>query len=246
MKQYQATAIVLGIRNWRGADKIVTLFTHEFGKINALAFGLRQTKNQLSGCIQLFSQIDVMLDAGKNLDVLRQASLKESNRVLREDLDRMAYSALVVEVAAELWPERESQPEVFDALCSAMSLLSERNPRIAAIAVCWQLLSLAGYQPEFAHCVICGADQCLLSEFDPGAGGGVCSACHQPQHIHLGESSCMLLQRLLAMNLAIPEHFTTSAGAVNEVEQLLLQFLTHRVEKPLHSIAFIRSLSQLG
>lgn len=246
MNQYQATAIVLGIRNWRGADKIVTLFTHEFGKIQALAFGLRQPKNQLSGCIQLFSEIDVVLDTGKNLDVLRQASLKESNRILREDLEKMAYAALVVEAATELWPERENQPEVFDVLCSAMRLLSERNPRIAALATCWQLLSLAGYQPEYDHCIVCGADQCQLTGFDPGAGGGVCSTCHQFHHVNLRESSCTLLKRLLTMNLAAPEHFMTSTIAINEVEHLLLQFLAQRLDKQLHSIAFIRSLSQIG
>ncbi|MDF2501381.1 MAG: recO [Anaerosporomusa subterranea] len=246
MKQYQAEAIVLGIRDWQGADKIVTLFTREFGKITALAFGLRQARNQLSGCIQLFSHIDVVLGTGKNLDVLRQASLKESNRVLREDLDRMAYSALVVEAAAELWPERESQSEAFDTLCSALHLLSERNPRIAALAVCWQLLSLAGYQPEFDHCVICGDDQCLLPAFDPEAGGVSCPSCRQLDHLSLSESSCVLLKRLFTLNLLEPEHFTTSAGAVAEVENLLLHFLAHRLDKQLHSISFIRSLSNLG
>jgi DNA repair protein RecO (recombination protein O) len=246
MKQYRAEAIVLAIRDWRGSDKIVTLFTREFGKITALAFGLRQPKNQLSGCIQLFSHIEVVLDTGKNLEVLRQASLKESNRVLREDLDRMAYSALVVEVATELWPERESQPEAFDALCSAMRLLSERNPRIAALAVCWQLLSLAGYHPEFDHCVICGDDHCLLPAFDPEAGGVSCPTCRQLDHLSLSESACNLLKRLLTLNLLEPEHFTTSANVVAEVENLLLHFLAHRLDKPLHSIAFIRSLSNLG
>lgn len=245
MKPYQTEAIVLGIRDWRGADKIVTLFTRELGKITALAFGLRQVKNQMAGCIQLFSHIDAVLDSGKNLDVLRQASLRQSNRVLREDLDRMAYAALVVEAAGELWPERESQPETFDLLCAALRLLAERNPRIAALAACWQLLAQAGYRPEFDHCVICRRDHCRLSGFDPEAGGTVCDHCRRLDHLILNEPSCLLLKRLLLLDLTEPEHFSASAAAVGEVENVLLHFLAHHLDKKLHAADFIRSLSLL-
>ena len=245
MKQYQAEAIVLSVRDWRGADKIVTLFTREFGKVTTLAFGLRQPKSPLAGCIQLFSHIDVVIDTGKNLDVLRQTSLKNSNRLLREDLNRMAYAALVVEVVAELWPEHESQGEAFDTLLAAMKLLAERNPRIAALAVCWQLLSLAGYQPEFDHCVLCGKDHCLLPAFDSEAGGASCVTCRQTDHLAFGEAACSLLKRLLTLDLLEPESFSATASAVAEAEELLLNYLAHRLDKPLHSVTFIRSMTSL-
>lgn len=246
MKQIQAEAIVLGIRDWRGADKIVTLFTREWGKITALAFGLRQVKSPMAGCIQLFSHIEAVLTPGKNLDVLKQASLIRSNRILREDLDRMAYAALVVEVAGELWPERESQPEAFELLCSALRLLTERNPRIAALAACWQLLSLAGYQPQFDRCVVCGGEHCQLTGFDPEAGGTACQHCCTIDHLSLAESACLLLKRLLSLNLAEPEAFSVSAAAIRETEEILLHFLAYRLDKKLHSVDFIRSLTVLG
>lgn len=246
MKQFKAEAIILAIKDWRGADKIVTLFTREFGKITALAYGLRQPKSQLSGSIQLFSHIDAIFDAGKGIDVLRQASLKQSNRLLRENLERMAYAALVVEVAAELWPDHESQPDAFHTLVAAMRLLAERNVRIACLAVSWQLLSLAGYQPEYDHCVICGDSQCLITGFDTEAGGVSCRACHRPSHLALSESACSLLKRLLTLDLQQPGHFSASLPALAEVENLLLNFLAHHLDKQLNSVAFIRSIAGLG
>ena len=246
MKQVKAEAIVLAVKDWRGADKIISLFTHEYGKITALAYGLRRPKSPLSGCIQLFSHIDIVLDTGKNIDVLRQCSLRDSNRLLRENLERMAYSALVVETVAELWPERESQPDTFTTLCAAMHLLSERNPRIAALAVCWQLLALAGFQPEFEQCVLCGRQPEVLVAFDPEAGGISCPACHQTGHLALSKAGYALLKRLISMDLLVPGHFSATTSSVAEVENLLLHFLLYRLDKPLHSIAFIRSMSGLG
>lgn len=246
MAQYQAEAIVLGVRDWRGADKIVTLFTREYGRVTALAFGLRQPKSPLRGNVQLFSHIDVFMEYGKNLDTLRQCELRDSNRLLREDLTKMAYAALVAEVASGLWPERESQPDVFDMLRQSMQLFRERNARIVALAVCWKLLEFAGYKPEFFHCVLCGCAVTTISAFDPEAGGVVCKSCRQANHVLLNSTSFSLLQRLLTLNLYDPEHFSTSTSAIAENEILLTQFLTYRLDKPLQSLSFIRSLSSLA
>lgn len=249
MKQLQSDAIVLAIKDWRGADKIVTLFTRDFGKLTVLAYGLRKPKSSLAGCIQLFSRIDAHIETGKNVDVLRQAGLLQSNRLLREDLYRMAYAALVVEVTAELWPERDAHQTVYEILCFAMQLLSERNPRIAAIAVCWQLLSLAGFQPEIDQCVYCGNnDQSLLLSFDNEAGGVACNACRGLSRfqLELSKSGYSLLKRLIMLNLAAPERFSASISAIEETEKLLLQYLSHRLDKQLHAASFIHSLGTLG
>lgn len=246
MKSYQTEAIVLAVRDWRGADKMVTLFTRDFGKVTAVAYGLRQPKNRLAGSVQPFSQIDAALSPGKNVDTLRFCELIESNRLLREDLQKMAYAALVSEVVAELWPEREAQPEAFETVCAAMQLLAQRNPRIAALAACWQLAVLAGYHPELDRCVRCGAsDQAVLPAFDPGAGGLLCSNCCQSGHLPFADGSRSLLQRLLVLDLTEPERFTATALAVAQTEAALLCFLEQRLDKPLQSLSFIRSLSVL-
>lgn len=249
MKQLQSDAIVLAIKDWRGADKIVTLFTRDFGKITVLAYGLRKPKSSLAGCVQLFSQIDAQLESGKNLDVLRQASLLKSNRLLREDLCRMAYAALIVEVTAELWPERDAHQAVYEVLCSAMQLVAERNPRIASIAVCWQLLSMAGFQPEIDHCVYCGNDEEFQPLcFDSEAGGVTCSACRSLSgfQIELSKSAYTLLKRMIRLNIKEPESFSAPSSAIAETENLLLQYLNHRLDKKLHAVSFIHSLGTLG
>lgn len=241
MSQYQAEAIVLAIKDWRGADKIVVLFTREYGKIPVVAYGLRQPKSRLSGCVQLFSHIDVIISSGKGLDVLRQCSLNESNRQLREDLTKTAYAALVVEATAQLWPERDCQAETFELLVIAMKLLRERNPRLAAIAICWRLLSLAGYCPELSSCVLCGSTL-DLSAFDIEAGGLCCSQCRTARQIVLNTETALLLMRLVRLNLLAPESFTTNSSALVMNERLLLSFMTHCLDKPLQSALFIDSL----
>ena len=54
MGQYSTEALILGIRNWGEADKIITLLSPQQGLIKAAAFGCRRTKSALAGSLQMF------------------------------------------------------------------------------------------------------------------------------------------------------------------------------------------------
>jgi hypothetical protein len=50
---YKAEAIVLRSMVYKEADRILTLFTREEGKVSAVARGVRKTTSRLRGAVQL-------------------------------------------------------------------------------------------------------------------------------------------------------------------------------------------------
>ena len=48
MAQYTTEGIVLGVRNWGDADKMVTIFSRERGRLKAAAFGCRRPRSPLA------------------------------------------------------------------------------------------------------------------------------------------------------------------------------------------------------
>jgi len=243
MGPYKCEAILLAVRDYDATSRMVTLFSREYGKLAAVAYGARRPRSELSGCIQAFAHVDLVLSAGKGIDSIRQCAVRRSFRELREDLDKMAYAALLAELVAELWPEREPEPEAFDLLLAAFGLLGSRNARITALAAALQLLSLAGFRPEFERCVVCGRQLVFPARFDAAAGGGVCEDCSEPHLAPFRAEGRDLLARLLALDFTAPGSFSVTGAALMETERLLGEFLTWRLDKPLRSLAFIAAVA---
>ncbi len=243
MGPFKCEAILLAVRDYDATSRMVTLFSREYGKLSAVAYGSRRVRSELSGCTQAFAHVDLVLAAGKGIDSIKQCAIRRSFRELREDLDKMAYAALVAELAAELWPEREPEPEVFELLLAAFGLMGSRNARITALATALQLLSLAGFRPEFESCVVCGRPLDFPALFDAAAGGGVCVGCGEPHLAPFSAEGKEFLARLLTLDLADPGSFSVTGAVLMETERLLGEFLTWRLDKPLKSLAFIAAVA---
>src|SRR5919202_417621 len=96
VRVYTTEAIVLKRQNLGEADRIVTLYTPDEGKLRAVAKGVRRPASRLAGHLELFSLTLVQLARGRELDVVAQAETRQAFRNVREDLARtsQAYYAL--------------------------------------------------------------------------------------------------------------------------------------------------------
>ncbi|MBU3925866.1 DNA repair protein RecO [Patescibacteria group bacterium] len=63
---YQTEGIILKKKNFGEADRLLTIFTKEFGKINAMAQGVRYLKSKLRYNLEPFSYSKLGLVAGKS------------------------------------------------------------------------------------------------------------------------------------------------------------------------------------
>jgi DNA repair protein RecO (recombination protein O) len=244
MGQYKTEAILLAVRNWGEADSMVTLFSREYGKINAVAYGARRPKNALAGSVQPFVHGEVLLEAGKSLDVLRQCEIKQSFRKLREELAQMAYATFLAELTSELWPERVAEPAVFQLILATFQLLGKRNPRLTALAGGVQLLSLSGFHPEIQHCVVCAEPVSYPAGFDSQAGGSICNSCAPESNQEFTAEVHHFLLQLLQLDWANPGHFSVNGAVLLQTEKLLAEFIACCLDKELKSLAFIATVTQ--
>jgi DNA repair protein RecO (recombination protein O) len=189
--------------------------------------------------------VEVVLSAGKNMDVIKQCDIKNAFKEVRENLDYMAYGALMLELVNELCPERQAEPLIFDLLLAGISQLSKHNPRLVAQAAAWQLLVLSGFGPQYERCVVC--ENALDNEayFDVRQGGAVCKHCGDTSLLPFSKAAQDFLCCLLQLDLASPKPFTVTGLALKQIEAILLHYVSVCLDKPLKSIAFINQLSAL-
>lgn len=242
MALLQTQALVLQTKNSGDADRLVSFLSADSGVIHLFARQVRRTKSPMGGSVQPFAFLDITYDSGSSRS-LRQCSVIESFQKLREDLTAMAYAAVITELVAAFWPEGEGDAALLEAVLDMLRLAEVRNPRLVALAAGWQLLARAGFAPELAACVQCGAKVTPDYQFSAALGGIVCPSCATAEALVLSQPVYDLLLRLFTLDFASPGHFTVRGNELISLEKVFLDYLLCHLERPLKSLAFIHSIA---
>src|SRR5688500_1891271 len=110
---YKDEGVILKTIKLGEADRIVTIFTRSNGKVRAVAKGVRKTKSRFGARLEPFTQADLMIYKGRNLDTITSVDIVRSFDEVRSDyrcLTSAAAHAVVVEKMSE---ERERSQSTY-------------------------------------------------------------------------------------------------------------------------------------
>jgi DNA repair protein RecO (recombination protein O) len=166
-------------RNLGEADRILTLFTSERGKLDAIAKGVRRPKSQVAGRLEFGGEALLGMHRGRNLDVITSAELLKSRWPSLVEPGRFATAHLLAELIDSFCEPDLAMPEVYALLDGALAALADA-PEPAALVPRFELrlLDLLGFAPEGESCVRCGeALSGRAAWADLEAGGLACERC---------------------------------------------------------------------
>src|SRR5438552_5193634 len=171
---YKTQAIVLRQRKLGEADKIVTLFCANKGKVDAVAKGVRRTRSRLAGHVEPLTYGAYLLAEGRDLDIVTQAETVESFPSLRVDLERLSRGLYCAELTDRLLPERSEAYPIFRLLLTTLERLDSGEAYDLAVRHFeMRLLDALGYRPQLDVCSICGSKLEAVANFWSNAAGGV-------------------------------------------------------------------------
>jgi len=149
-KYVHTKAIVLKRINYKDADKIITLYTKEEGKLTALAKGIRKISSRKKSHLELFNIIDCYLVEGKNWYIITQAESIKSFKKIKDDLEltQMGYYAL--EIFEKLIQDGEPNEQLFNLLANTFIQLSEKRNINIINAFNLKLIKLIGFLPNLS------------------------------------------------------------------------------------------------
>jgi DNA repair protein RecO (recombination protein O) len=244
---YRASAVVLRRVNLGETDRIVTLFTREHGKLNAVAKGARGPRSRVSGATEPFTRFDALLAVGQSLDVLTQAQVTAGGGPLRADLQRVGYASHFLELVDGATEERQPAPELWALLVEALEVLeTARFPAALCRAFELQAVTLLGYEPELSGCVV--GEHPLAPDdpafFHPTRGGAVCPECAAgaPGFVRLSPATVPAMRKLQQMPLATCGAEELPPGVPGELARCLIAYLRYHLEAPLRSLHYLESL----
>lgn len=177
---FTTEALVIGSMRYREADRIVTLYTRERGRLGAIAKGVRRTKSKVGGRLEPFTLVRASLYSGRGLYTVVGVDTLRTFQGVRDELFRMDEGARLFAAVRHLFPVEEGSPPAFNLLVRGIARLANASDRTTAagvvLATRLKLLALLGYAPEMSCCARCGGEGALYG-FSPSLGGMVCESC---------------------------------------------------------------------
>ena len=246
---YKTEAIIVRQRKLGEADRILTLYTPTYGKMDAKAKSVRKTTSRLSGHLQPLNRCMLQLAQGHTADVVTGVEVMESFRRIREDLDTLSLALYAAELTDRMTAEHVHSFPTYRLLLDTLRRLDEGAGDIALRFFEMKLLDQSGFRPEIERCVGCTRElQPVDNFFAPVAGGAVCRDCVPglagPRVLTLnGLKLLRLLQRGSYNDVA---RVKTLEDLADEVERHLRSYVITVLERDVNAAAFIERLRRDG
>lgn len=149
MRTLKTEGIVIRRRNIGEADKILTIFTRDLGKVQVKAKGVRRITSRRSPHIELLNHASVSLYKSEKMSILTEAQVIEDYEGLKKNLTRVWAAYHLCELVDGLCPENQEHENVFTLLTTTLTKLSyekQLKPLIHDFEV--QLLTILGFWHE--------------------------------------------------------------------------------------------------
>jgi DNA repair protein RecO (recombination protein O) len=246
-RSFRVEAVVLRHSDWGEADRLLSLYTRQRGKLRVVAKGVRRMRSRKAGHLEPFTHVTLQLARGRDLAIVTQVDTLEAYLPLREDLLKTSRAAYAVELIDRFTYEDESENS------SLFQLLTDTLGRIAVQADPWlairfyevRILDFLGFRPHLFECANCGEKiQAADQFFSPLAGGVLCPKCGAglPGAWPVTMAALKFFRHFQRSSYDEAQRARPEPEVRDELEALVQRYFTYQLERQLNSPTFIKQI----
>jgi DNA repair protein RecO (recombination protein O) len=246
-RSFRVEAVVLRHSDWGEADRLLTLYTRERGKVRAIAKGARRIRSRKAGHLEPFTRVTLQLAKGRDLLIVTQADTLDAYLALGADLVKTGNASYVLELLDRFTYEDESENyAIFGLLTESLGRIAgEADPWLAIRFYEVRMLDLLGFRPHLFECANCGEEIKPVDQFFSAAAGGVlCPKCgtRLPGAWNVSVEALKVFRHIQRSPYAEAQRARPAPETRNELEALIQRYLTYLLERGLNSPGFIKQI----
>jgi DNA repair protein RecO (recombination protein O) len=246
---YRTDALILRRADFGEADRLLTVYTPDRGKLRLLAKGVRKTTSRKAGHVELFMLTNMLIAQGRTWDIISQAEIVQAYRGLREDLDKTGHAYYIAELIDRFTEEHDPNQPLFELLALTLAHLEHIDDPFSVLRYFeLHLLNLTGFQPQLHFCVACQEPlEPVDNNYFHFVDGGMLCPTHGQIRPNAEPIPLPVLKVLRFLQTESWEKVATlqlTPKTRQQVETLLHDYLTFLLERQLKSVDFLRKLKR--
>ena len=245
-REYKTEAVIIRKTKSGEADRILTLYTPEYGKIDVFAKGIRRPKSKLAGHLELLTYSQINLARGRNLDTVIGAQTIDSFLNLKNDLMLTSSGLYAAELINQFSVAHVSSQQLFNLFLETLARLAKaESPDLTLRYFELHLLDLAGYRPQLQECVACKETlKPIENAFCPGSGGILCPNCkfEQPSAFPISVDALKVLRLFQKSSFEVVSRLKIGADLGQELKVCLAAYIRYLLEREVKSATWMEAL----
>ncbi|WP_297989293.1 DNA repair protein RecO [Anoxybacillus sp.] len=239
--------IVIRTIDYGETNKIVTIFTREWGKVAAMARGAKKPSSRLSSVTQMFTYGIYLVQKSRGVGSLHQGELLSTMRHIREDIFLTAYASYIVELTDKATEERKPNPYLFELLLQTLTYMNEGlDAEVLTYIYEMKLLPAFGLYPKLDGCAVCGQTEGTFA-FSITEGGFLCHRCFErdPHRISMSSSVLKLLRLFYYVDLSRIGRIAVKQETKQQLQTIISAYYDEYSGLSLKTKRFLRQLHTL-
>lgn len=229
---YRSQGIIFQKKDVGEADRLFSIYTREFGRLDLLARAERKIKSKLRGGLELFYLSEVEFIQGKIYKTLTDTILIDSYQGLRKSLEKLASVHKISNVLNRLIKIEEMDDNIWHLLLEVFESLDnwqkdKENWKLIYHYFIWNILSLLGYQMELYRCSNC---QKKISSgkilFSLGKGGVICQECRDESAKEIKANALKIIRLFLKRDLETIKKLKFEEEDFNSLKEISRRYLS--------------------
>jgi len=241
---FETKAVVIRHMPIGEADRLVTFYSEKFGKVRAIARGVRRYKSKMSGHLDILNLVSISVGKGKGIDIITEVDTLNAFSTLKKNLTNISTAVYLSELVESVSMEESPNERLFNLFVSSLSRLTQGDEYFHILRHFEvKLLEYCGFGPELNNCLECfkvlpPADHYFSSYI----GGLICFDCGQS----VEGSKISIKKNTIKLFRYFQKHSEHDSSALiipknnaNELELILNHYIRYVVGKEMKSTKFL-------
>jgi len=245
---YRSEGIVVRSIEYGEADKIVTIYTKNYGKIQAISKGVRKTKSKFGSSLEILTNAIFLFYKGKNIDIISQTEILESFFSTCKEVQRFAYASNCAEIINKLTEERETNIPLFNLIKNTLHYLKNaKDPQLMNLAFKWKVITNLGYRPLFSysHQKSNRIENQSNSKYVSILDGSIVNCfleIEKNDYLPISDYSINLARKIILTPMSIISRYSLPFGKKRELDKITETYLKYHSDKIFKTRSFLESL----
>ncbi len=227
--RFTTEGLIIKEQNTGESDKLVTVFTKQYGVIRAFVSGARTINSKKGSATSLLCYSALSIAKRKDTYKIYEAQPISMFFTAGTDIEKLTVSQYFCELALTFCPLETPNEEFLRVLLNSLHFVANNKyplKQIKAITE-FRIMALSGYMPDLVACSNCGKFEDNIMFFDVTNGKLICNECNiNNVGVMLNKTVLSALRHIVFSDIAKLYNFT-----VPEDDLKLLGYITENYVK---------------